>query len=68
MIKFITVTDAITKKEMLINTSLIAKVEESIYSTSNGEFSVRHILFVEDYGDEYITDTMKYLMNYLCNS
>lgn len=68
MIKFIKVTDAITRNSMLINTELIATVEKTIKSTDGTSVAVSRITFKDNRPDEFVQESINCLANFLCNS
>lgn len=67
MLKFIKVVDAVTGNDMLLNTAIIATVEESFMSSSSGTSRVRKISFTDNRPDVFIKNYLENIANYLCN-
>lgn len=68
MMQFIKLTDALTNKQILIKTSLIATVEECYRQCASNSTSVRRLTFVDNRIDQYVTESMAQIADYLCNS
>ena len=68
MIKFIKVTDAITRNKMLINTNLIATVEKTIKSTNESCTAVSKVTFKDSRPDEFAEESVDYFAKFLCES
>ena len=68
MIQFIKLTDALTNQKILIKTSLIATVEECYGQCGTNSTSVRRLTFVDNRMDQYVTESMAQIADYLCNS
>ena len=68
MIKFIQVTDAFTGNQMIIKTDIIATIDRSLKKSGEETCAVSRITFTIDRPDEYVTETIHYFKDILCNS
>ena len=68
MSNFIQVTDAITGNQMIIKKDIIATIERSLKTCDGKSCTVSKITFTIDRLDEYVTESIHYFKNVLCNS